>query len=437
MARTRASKPTAKESSESPTPTSTKKIQLPASDANPSKLFILPTKASKDARIVTLPNPRTGQPSRYVACPNTGMYEFKRIAAQKSTPRSWLVEAPVKDQEGGHHSRGGQTVANADLFVATTIDPIFLLLPALAQTTNRTRSGDHESRFLMSDDHFDNLPGENSHLSELLRWDGGLRPLLESRMAAICDTVEAADESMFRLSDEKLATVLLNKARCLAAAGLPPSLEDKFVTKALESPLLTKTTVAIVEKREPPQAGNESSVSTPNTESNESQSTATTAETADTVTSAKSQPSTTATSFTEETADVVNAMVAPPDIINLQRLRTALKLILSSYVPSELESQVMAAIANLDIDSVDFKPLEEYLATLAKLRADAVASRSMGDYSRKRNRDEEEDEARLEKKRKAEEEKKKKAAESRSIRELKKVDTTGMKKMSDFFKKKT
>ncbi|KAJ4160514.1 hypothetical protein NW754_003633 [Fusarium falciforme] len=57
------------------------------------------------------------------------------------------------------------------------------------------------------------------------------------------------------------------------------------------------------------------------------------------------------------------------------------------------------------------------------------------DYSRKRDRDEEEDEARV-KKRKAEEEKKKKSMESRGVRELKKVNTKGMKKMSDFFKKK-
>lgn len=45
-------------------------------------------------------------------------------------------------------------------------------------------------------------------------------------------------------------------------------------------------------------------------------------------------------------------------------------------------------------------------------------------------------ETRAEKKRrKEEEEEKKKAGESRGIRDLKKVDTKGMKKMSDFFGK--
>jgi hypothetical protein len=84
--------------------------------------------------------------------------------------------------------------------------------------------------------------------------------------------------------------------------------------------------------------------------------------------------------------------------------------------------------------AVDFSSLDDYLSKLAKFRAEAVASHSM-DYSRKRDRDEEEDEARV-KKRKAEEEKKKKSMESRGVRELKKVNTKGMKKMSDFFKKK-
>jgi hypothetical protein len=60
----------------------------------------------------------------------------------------------------------------------------------------------------------------------------------------------------------------------------------------------------------------------------------------------------------------------------------------------------------------------------------------MSDFSRKRGLDDEEVEARADKKRKKEEEEKiKKAAESQAVRNLKKVNTTGMKKMSDFFGK--
>jgi len=51
--------------------------------------------------------------------------------------------------------------------------------------------------------------------------------------------------------------------------------------------------------------------------------------------------------------------------------------------------------------------------------------------------DEEATDVRAEKKRKQEEEdRKKKMGESRGVRDLKKVNVTGMKKMSDFFTKK-
>ena len=87
--------------------------------------------------------------------------------------------------------------------------------------------------------------------------------------------------------------------------------------------------------------------------------------------------------------------------------------------------------------AIDFKPLDEYLARVAQLRQEAAASRNMGDYSRKRVLDDEEIMEREEKKRKKdEEEKRKKAGESMGVRALKKVNTQGMKKMSDFFKKK-
>jgi hypothetical protein len=72
------------------------------------------------------------------------------------------------------------------------------------------------------------------------------------------------------------------------------------------------------------------------------------------------------------------------------------------------------------------------------MRQEAVSMRSLGDFSRKRSIIEDEDsETRAEKKRKKEEEEKRnKAGVSRGVKNLKKVNTSGMKKMSDFFKKK-
>ncbi|KAK7415283.1 hypothetical protein QQX98_006032 [Neonectria punicea] len=446
MARTRSTKAAPAGSKGSKATTDSKpassKFSLPPQSESPSKLFILPSKATADARIVTLPNPRHSRPARYLVCPETGIYEFTKVAAPKTTPRSWLIETtPTStkaeteaeaDKDGAKLS--AETSTGQELYLATAIDPLFLFLPALAEVKTSKGSDEQKRMFLTSDDHFERLPEESSHLAEILRCPK-TRALMERRMGAICDTVEAGDESMFRLNDKKLLGVILDKAKRMSEGGLPPSMDEKFVKKALEAPIL-------VQKREMKggelvTASNvESQVSTPHTESAESQSTVTSTETA---TSSESQPSTVATSFSEElivAETIVSAMEASPDVVQLQRLRVAFNFICSNYVASTLAAQLLGSLAKADTSLVDFSPLDEYLSKLSKLRADALVSRSMGDYSRKHDRDEEEDEARAEKKRKMEEEKKQKASESRGIRNLKKVNTTGMKKMSDFFKKK-
>ncbi|KND88143.1 Ribonuclease H2 subunit B [Tolypocladium ophioglossoides CBS 100239] len=433
MPRTRSSKTGGADAKEASAKSTSSRYVLNSQNGPPQKLLILPKAATPEARIVTLPNPRHGQPARYLVCPETGIYEFTRIAAPNSTPRSWLIEtraASVENKTGDDASEPkAQVMMGADLYIATTIDPLFLVLPALADSQAARGSGDKKCLFLSSDDHFDKLPEDSSHLSEILRWDK-TRTLVEGRMAAICDTVEAGDESMFRLSEAKLLTAMLGKAKRMSDSGLPPSMEDKFVKSVLEAPIpLQKRDVPVNESQA--SKGADSEVSTPRTESTNSQSTAM---------SLASQPSTAATSFTEEgllAADtVVNTVEASPDIVKLQRLRVAFDFICSSYVSPAIAEQLRRQSLNKDASSVDFSPLDKYLAKVTELRAEALATRSISDFSRKRGHDEEEDEARQEKKRKLEEEKKRKANQSRGVRDLKKVNTSGMKKMSDFFKAK-
>ncbi|RTE82323.1 hypothetical protein BHE90_003125 [Fusarium euwallaceae] len=393
MARTRSTKTA--DTPEEPTSTTTSKISLTRSE-NPSKIFILPSKATPNARIVTLPNPRHARPARYLVCPETGIYEFTKIAAPKATPRSWLIE----NGEDADISMG------QELYMATLIDPVFLVLPALTEQTK----GSEKRLFLSSDDHFDHLPEESSHLSEILQCEK-TRKLIESRMGAVCDTVEAGDETMFRINNEKLVNVILEKARRMGQ--LPASMEEKFVKKALEAPVLAQKRELKTETSQP----TTETVETP-ADSTDSQSTTT-----------DTQPST-ATSLTTINDDIVTAIQASAEVTGLQRLRVAFSFICSSYIAPSLATELQAAVEK----AVDFSLLDDYLSTLANFRAEAIASHSI-DYSRKRDRDEEEDEARV-KKRKAEEEKKKKSLESRGVRDLKKVNTKGMKKMSDFFKKK-
>ncbi|KAF5019442.1 hypothetical protein F66182_8550 [Fusarium sp. NRRL 66182] len=420
MARTRSTKVAPADSKASEPKATSSKFSLSPQAETPSKVFIFPSKASPEARIATLPHPRHGRPARYLVCPETGIYEFTKIATPKTTPRSWLIEATsdssIEDTKKSEVSMG------QDLYLATKIDPLFLLLPALTESQSKGSEG--KRLFLSSDDHFDKLPQDSSHLPEILRCDK-TRKLIESRMGVICDTVDAGDETMFRINETKLVGTILEKAKKMREGGLAPSMEEKFVKKALEAPIL-------VQKREKTEVTTtttkQDSQTSPTAESDETQSTPVTAE------NDVSQPPTTVTSFTEESIgeNVVSAIEASAEILDLQRLRVAFTFICSGYIASSLAEKLEELLQAEGL--VNFSSLDEYLAKLAKLRAEAMAAHSI-DYSRKRGLDEEEDEART-KKRKMEEEKKKKSLESRGVRELKKVDTKGMKKMSDFFKKK-
>jgi hypothetical protein len=318
----------------------------------------------------------------------------------------------------------------SELFVATAIDPLFLVLPALADAKASKGSDEVKRLFLSSDDHLDKLPQENSHLSEIMRW-GTTRRLIESRMGAVCDTVEAGDESMFRLNEKKLLDVVFQKAKKMSENGLPLSMEDKFVKKVLQAPMMHR----VVRAGESQLSGNnaDSASSTPQTESATSQSTASTTEVSDT---SVSQASTAATSVAEEPAEenFASSLQASPEVVEQQRLKVAFEFICSSYVAPVLADNLQKSFSGAG-GRKDFSLLIDYLASLEKLRSETMAVRAQ-DYGRKRNQDELDDEARLEKKMKMEEEKKKKASESRGVRDLKKVNTSGMKKLSHFFQKK-
>ena len=434
MAKTRSSKPAASSESAAPAAESKSIYSLPAQTTNPPKLFVLPRAATPSAKVVTLPNPRYSKPTRYLACPETGLYEFTKISAPKSIPRSWLIEAPALVQDGQVVSEkpvlDGQIVKMADLYVATPIDPLFLLIPALAAPAAKS---DSQRLFVSSDDHFDKLPEDASHLNAILCIEG-IRKSLEERIGSVCDTVKVGDETLFRVNDEKLLAEILQKAARMAEGSLPASMEEKFVRKALEAPILSQRRQ---QTRSMGSANASTRTATPGTESGESQASTTTTGSA---ISAGTGASTAATSVPDEEPvmeDTVKAAIeASDEVLSLQRIKVAFDFICASYIPPEISKGLGETLKEGKTTGVNFGPLEEYLAQLVKLRAEAMASRSAGDYSRKHARDEEEDAAREEKKRKVEEEKKKKSLESRGVRDLKKVDTSGMRKLSDFFKKK-
>ncbi|KAK3903818.1 hypothetical protein C8A05DRAFT_32437 [Staphylotrichum tortipilum] len=386
---------------------------LPAESPNPPKLFILPKSATPAARIVTLQHPRYNKPARYLVCPEAGFFEFTAISPPKSAPRSWLIQPTTTTDS----NNAAQTTQSPSLNLASPYDPLFLLLPALLSPTPPTSQ---KRMFLSLDDHLDALPDPSRHLSELLATSPATRALLSARARAVCDAVQAGEEEMYRVDEGKVVREVWGKAGRMVDGGpLPGSMEERFVRRELEAPVL-----GVKVARAVPVVVTESQSSVESTEG-ETQTE-----------SQASVASTAATSVVDGEVgggEVASAMIASEEVVRLQRLRVAFNFICSSCIAPGIAETLKSALAK-DTALVDFAPLDDYLGKLAKLRQEAATARS--DFSRKRAADEEEDE-RAEKRRKKEaEEKAKKANMSRGVKNLMKANTSGMKKMSDFFKKK-
>lgn len=419
----------------------------------PPKLLVLPQTLSRDASIVTLAHPRTQIPTRYYFCPETGVYEFTKIAAPKSDYRSWLLGptspgegsnpggekeaevnngSEVSDKETTETISKGYAIKTAELYTVTRIDVLFLLLPVLSPRPSSTRAETQKILFLSVDDLFENLVAISKHFSVLSR-HAPTKARLIKRLGDVCDTVEAGDEKMYRLNHEKLLLDLVVKARRMVASGFPASMDEKFVKKALEVPIMgikreeTGVSERSIESQDVvdpgPREPSETQSSTATLSKTDSQSTLET-----NLTTADTQSSLDTTSTPLTPGD------QPSEHSHLLRLRTSLTYILSVYVPSHLTAPLTHLLSS-PTSPLNLEPLTTHLSHLASLRTTALASRSLGDYSRKRGyEDEEAAESRAEKKlKKEEEEKRKKAGQSKAVRDLKKVDVKGMKKMSDFF----
>lgn len=412
MPRTRSAAPTEEPQTEQ------KKTLAPAE--NPSKTFILPSSTSPNARLLSLPNPQSGELSRYFFCPERGIFEFTVVASPPTAARSILFTPnarkpnTVSDVEKERPTATASVAKKAELLVATPFDAIFLLAPLFASSS---KSG--QTLFQPIDDIIDSNDDLPPHLRHVL-YDETFRNSLLARAEVISDTVEAGDEKMFRFSEMKLLKELIAKAERLAEQGLPASLEERFIRQALAAPLMSV-------KRQDTSTSQASNGDESSSKSDERQDTPST--TATTTTPSVSTPAGEATPAPGEDS------ASSDQVSRLQRIATALSFMKESYLSQSLSSRLDEILASPE-SPLDLKPLTDRLKQLADLRAEAFASRSMSDFSRKRGLDDEEVEARAEKKRKKdEEEKAKKVAESRGVRELKKVNTAGMKKMSDFFGK--
>ncbi|KAK5698084.1 hypothetical protein LTR97_007044 [Elasticomyces elasticus] len=385
--KTRAKKPA---STSKPAPTSTdSKHVLPPSSPNPPHLFILPRNAGPEARILSLPHPVTSKSTRFFVDPEKGVYEFTRVAAPKKTCRSVLLAAEEALDDGE-----GYVLKEAEMFVATAIDGVLVLLPAFC---TGEEWGTFYDRLFSSEDHEEDGEGGGryAHLRSVFQAsDAGkaLEKKMETAMRAVCDVIEMGDETSLKLNTSKLAHLLYAKAQRMVSKGLPPSISEHFVRLPLEAPELSvkreDSTLSIVDEESP-------------------------------------------------TTTTITASAEPEELKHLLRLRTALAYLCSNYIPASLVPQLQSHFNAL----VDFAPLDVRLAEIAKLKAEAVALRSLGDNISRKRRGEMDDEDSMQraetKKRKKEEEDMKKKNVSAGVKRLGKVDTKGMKKMSSFFTKKS
>ncbi|KIV95248.1 hypothetical protein PV10_02923 [Exophiala mesophila] len=410
--RSQTNSPVKKTTTAKPPPADTKSSSL--------KHFILPTALSDKARFLVLNHPQSSTPERFLFCPERGLFQFTKVTSQD--PHSILLagaDAHTSD-EADALSKGHISKA-AELFVAAPFDLAFILLALLRPSSLKS----NQTLFHPLDDILEQHIQENRHLRYIFNHG---RPLLESAMAKFCDSIDAGDEQMFRPSDDKTIQMLMQKVDSVIKQGLPASLEDKFVKRKLDIPLLSvKREDTTLSSRSDDQVVEDSSPAVENADSQSS--TASTAPS--TVFSEVSVTATTSSTSSDPSDDI------PEKLYHSQKQNVVLDFILVSYfsdtVAEHLKSRMRATNS-----AIDFTSLDEHLKRIASMKLEAASARSIGDFSRKRGLDDDEAaELREEKRRKQEEdEKKKKAGESRGVRDLKKVNVTGMKKMSDFFAKK-
>lgn len=415
----------------------------PPAHPNP-KIFVFPSSnplIPADVTVITLPHPSSHTLSHYLLHSVSGLHEIRRVAYPLSVPRSWLItpdmpqtedsylikesveeegvggrkeeELEKEKEEDQEREKGkgnerdwlgqGQVVPDSSLYICTPIDPLFLFVEHLTAMTH----------YLPLDDIIDPLIESSSHWGKALEPGTGSEALIKSRIRSICDQVDAGGEPSYRLSKSKLLRAFAGKCEAMIAGnGLPGTMEDEFVRKVLAKPIGSNSAHLMEGKGE-------------NKEENELEKGYEPTQELPTDNSfdrtINSSPSTTT--------------ITPPiptEITHLQRIRVASQY-LSTYLPPQLAKEFSA---HLEI-TYDFTPLDIYLSDLAKLKHELSFYRA-GNFSMKSSIEEQEG-AGMNKKRKREEEeqeKKRKRNLSTGVRNLAKVDTKGMAKMTSFFKKK-
>ena len=398
---------------------------LPPRDEQPVKTLILPADASPDARIVSLPHPSNAQPARYLYCPRNGFYEFMQVGGASPKLQSTLLvpndgsgkgEEDEAEDEAEDESLdvlgSGYIMEHAEILVATPMDPRLLLMPLFKPDVLNDQGRPHVAR--MKDDLLDDLGTTSRGMNQILRYPS-VRRLLEQALEDVCERVDVLGDTVYRPKSLKMLELIVKKANAVVSTAWPASLE-KYIQKRLEVPAAI-TAMASLSGNATETNGVDGGIETNQTTEN-----------ADNVNPSVKQ---------DEHTQTLEASHA---VVQSLRLRTAIGFILTSYTPPKLKAHFASILVSENSHLVDFSEMNAYLDRVEALKTEAQALRSISDnISRKRSAEDEDElqEARAAKVRKKEEEEKKRKQESRATKDLKKVDTSGMKKLSSFFTKRT
>lgn len=156
--------------------------------------------AEGGATIVRLTHPRTESPfsaARVGDC----LLEINRWS--DGEPHTWLIAGAERVQREGA------------FFLASPLDPLFLLLPHLKQLrggTNEERADGHKGYFRPLGDLVSGAPDEAALETVVLSI-----PSIADRLRAVCDVKDGYDEPMIRLNDAKVLAWLTRKTEAVRA----------------------------------------------------------------------------------------------------------------------------------------------------------------------------------------------------------------------------
>ena len=173
---------------------------MSATPAQPKLRLFISAADLSNAKIGRLKHPRTAASlSVALAAAGTELLEINKFSEGEGEARSWLIAGAERVQQDG------------SLFVATKLDPLFLLLPRLRKLRGTNSPGYFKPMSELADG------CEDEH--EAAAFEATVLALPESallaRVRVVCDVNDKYDEPMLRLNNVKLLAWLRRKTEAV------------------------------------------------------------------------------------------------------------------------------------------------------------------------------------------------------------------------------